>query len=45
MKVSRSLKEIAYKAYQAKEALTEKLGREPLLEEIAEETGVEKRSW
>ena len=42
MKVSRSLKEIAYKAYQAKEALTEKLGREPLLEEIAEETGVEK---
>ena len=42
LKVSRSLKEIAYKAYQAKEALTEKLGREPLLEEIAEETGVEK---
>ena len=42
VKVSRSLKEIAYKAYQAKEALTEKLGREPLLEEIAEETGVEK---
>ena len=41
LKVSRSLKEIAYKAYQAKEALTEKLGREPLLEEIAEETGVE----
>ena len=42
LKVSRSLKEIAYKAYQAKEALTDKLGREPLLEEIAEETGVEK---
>ena len=42
LKVSRSLKEIAYKAYQAKEVLTEKLGREPLLEEIAEETGVEK---
>ena len=41
LKVSRSLKEIAYKAYQAKEALTEKLGREPLLEEIAEDTGVE----
>ena len=44
LKVSRSLKEIAYKAYQAKEALTEKLGREPLLEEIAEETGVEKEA-
>ena len=44
LKVSRYLKEIAYKAYQAKEALTEKLGREPLLEEIAEETGVEKEA-
>lgn len=42
LKVSRSLKEIAYKAYQAKEVLTEKLGREPLLEEIGRETGVEK---
>ena len=37
LKVSRSLKEIAYKAYQAKEALTEKLGREPLLEETVVE--------
>lgn len=37
IKVSRSLKELAYKAYLAKERLQEELGREPVLEEIASE--------
>ncbi len=40
IKVSRSLKEIAYKAYLAKEKLQETLGREPLLEEIADKIDV-----
>lgn len=35
LKVSRSLKEIACKAYQAREELERKLGREPTLTEIA----------
>lgn len=42
IKVSRSLKELAYKAYFAKEKLQEKLDREPTLEELAEEMEVEK---
>lgn len=42
IKVSRSLKEIAYKAYLATERLRGKYGQEPLLEEIAAEIGVEK---
>lgn len=42
IKVSRSLKELSYKAYFAKEKLQEKLNRDPVLEEIAEELGVEK---
>ena len=42
IKVSRSLKEIAYKAYMATERLRELHGQEPGLEEIAEEIGVEK---
>lgn len=37
IRVSRSLKDIAYKAMQAREQLTEKLGREPAVNEIAEE--------
>ncbi len=39
IKVSRSLKETAGKAYMAKEALEKKYGREPSLEEISEELG------
>lgn len=42
IKVSRSLKELSYKAYFAKEKLQEKLNRDPTLEEIAEELSVEK---
>ena len=41
IKVSRSLKELAYKSVQAREKLTDRLGREPTLEELAEETGAE----
>ena len=37
IKVSRSLKEISYKAYLAKEQLVERLNREPTLAEISEE--------
>lgn len=39
IKVSRSLKEIAYKAYTTREMLEKKMGREPTLEEISEEIG------
>lgn len=39
IKVSRSLKETAGKAYMVKEALEKKYGREPTLEEISEEIG------
>lgn len=41
LKVSRSLKELAYKSYLCKEQLTEKWGREPTVKEIAIELGVE----
>ena len=43
VKVSRSLRDLAYKAIQAKERLTTALCREPNMDEIAAETG-EKRS-
>lgn len=43
VKVSRSLRDLAYKAIQAKERLTIKLQREPRMEEIAEDIG-EKRA-
>ena len=43
VKVSRSMRDLAYKAIQAKERLTGQLGREPLMDEIAAETG-EKRT-
>lgn len=36
IKVSRPLKELAYKAYQCKEKLQETLGREPTITEISE---------
>jgi len=42
IKVSRSLKELSYKAHLAKEKLQEAHGREPTLEELAFEVGVEK---
>lgn len=41
IKVSRSLKELAYKAFLCQEKLMEKNGREPTLCEIAKELGVE----
>lgn len=41
IKVSRSLKDIAYKSLTAKEVLTAKLGREPSFYELSEETGFE----
>lgn len=42
IRVSRSLRDIAYKALQAKEALIVKLNRDPTIEEIAKEIGMEK---
>lgn len=41
IKVSRSLKELAYKAYLCKDQMTEKLGREPTIPEIAAELHIE----
>jgi RNA polymerase sporulation-specific sigma factor len=43
IKVSRSLRDLAYKAIQAKELLTNRLQREPTMDEIAAEVG-EKRA-
>lgn len=42
IKVSRSLKELAYKAYQCRERLQEALGREPTMNEIAQDLEVER---
>lgn len=42
VKVSRSLKETAYKVQQSRERLTSKLGREPSVQEVAEELGMSK---
>lgn len=42
IKVSRSLKELSYKSFQAREKLTATLGREPTLEELAEKMQVDK---
>ena len=44
IKVSRSLKEIAYRAYLAGEKLREETGQEPTIEEIAEKIEVEKET-
>jgi len=41
IKVSRSLKELSYKAYLCQERMQEELGREPTIREIAEEMHVE----
>ena len=40
LKVSRSMKEIAYKVYNAREAMEKQMGREPTLLEISEEIGI-----
>lgn len=40
LKVSRSVKEIAYKAYMARESMEKALGREPTLLEISDELGI-----
>ena len=42
IRVSRSLRDIAYKALVAKEKITKEKGREATIEEIAKETGVKK---
>lgn len=42
VRVSRSLRDMAYKAMQAKEALTNRNAREPTIDEIAAELGVKK---
>ena len=43
IRVSRSIRDLAYRALQAREALSDKLKREPMVEEIAKEIGEEKR--
>lgn len=42
IRVSRSVRDLAYKSLQKKEELSTKLGREPKIEEIAKELGAEK---
>ena len=42
VRVSRSLRDLAYKSMLAREKLTEKLSREPTASEIAEETGADR---
>ena len=42
LKVSRSLKEISYKACQAKEEFVRKYNREPTIQELSELSGVGK---
>lgn len=42
IRVSRSLRDTAYKALQAKERITNEKGKEPTIEEIAKELGMEK---
>lgn len=41
IKVSRSLKELAYRAYGCEAVMQEKMGRDPTVTELAEELGVE----
>lgn len=43
VRVSRSLKDIAYKAMQVKERLTNEMHKDPTIEEIAKEMGMEKQ--
>lgn len=42
IRVSRSVRDLAYKAIQTKEKMTKEKGREPTIEEIAKELNVEK---
>lgn len=42
IKVSRSLKELSWKSLQTREKLTDRLGREPTVEELSTEMGVDK---
>lgn len=42
VKVSRSIKEIAYKIYKAEESLKKSKGKDPTIEELAEELGIDK---
>lgn len=42
IRVSRSIRDLAYKVLQEKEKLTKKYNREPTIEELAKELGVEK---
>lgn len=42
IRVSRSIRDLAYKALQAREKLTKELNREPTIEQIAKEVGVDK---
>ena len=42
VRVSRSVRDLAYKALQAKEKLIKEKGKEPTIEEISKEIGVEK---
>lgn len=42
IRVSRSIRDLAYKALQAKEKLTKELNSEPTMEQIAKEVGVDK---
>lgn len=42
IKVSRSLKELSYKSFLAREKLTASMGREPTIEELSKEMGIEK---
>lgn len=42
IRVSRSIRDMAYKAIQSKERLTNKMGREPSIEEIAEDMQLKK---
>lgn len=43
LRVSRSLRDAAYRAMQARERLEKQLGREPTMDEIAAEAGLERR--
>ena len=43
LRVSRSLRDTAYRAMQARETLEKQLGREPTMDEIAGETGLSRR--
>ena len=43
LRVSRSMRDTAYKVLQAKEKLCAETGREPMVEELAAATGIERR--